>query len=304
MNDCYKKHAYLFLVCRNTYVFEKTLQLIDDERNDIYIHVDLKCRDWNYKKYESLVKKSRLIYVERINCNWAAYSQLKAEIILLKAAATENYSYYHLMSESCMPIKTQDEIHDFFEDNSFDYLEMMGISDEYWSHDDFTTNHWTQYYYFLTENRYYRKSKIVKGISRILLIQIQKLLGVNRWKAEKNIYGDDIVSLWGWNWFSFSHNTVKFLISKEEFIDKHFKMTHAPDEVCFPTLLYNYTDMKNVRPSKRNIVFDGKPSVITMSDYGRLMDSDDFFARKFDENIDRKVIDKIFNKIISEVNDG
>lgn len=297
------RHAYLVQTCKNTYVLEKALKLMDDERNDIYIHVDSKCKDWDYDRYKNCVKKSKLFFTQRTSCHWAAYSQLNAMLILCKEAAEGGYSYYHLLSESCLPIKSQDYIHDELKDCEFDYVEMMGVSREKWSKEDWNSEKWNRYYYFFTESPKYRTSKTVKGISRILLILPQKILHIDRWKNEKNMYGSKIVPSWGWNWFTLRDETVKLILSKEEFIKKHFVKTHAPDEVCIPTILRNFTDMSRVRPSRRNIIFDGKPSVITMDDYDRLMNSNDFFARKFDENTDRKVIDKIYNSIRGNSNE-
>ncbi|MCC8073596.1 MAG: hypothetical protein LIO62_05670, partial [Clostridiales bacterium] len=159
---------------------------------------------------------------------------------------------------------------------------------------------WNKYYYFFTETPLYRKSKIVKGISRILLIAPQRVLKIDRWKNTKNIYNEKVIPSWGWQWFSLTDKTVGLIVSKENFIKKHFSKSHASDECCIPTILKNFTDMKNVRPSRRNIIFDGKPSVLTIDDYERLITSDYFFERKFDENTDKEVINKIYNKIAGE----
>lgn len=290
-----KKHAYLFLVCKNTYVFQKCLQLIDDERNDIYIHVDKSCRNWAYEFYDSLVKKSKIYYTQRTNCNWAAFSLFNAELILMKAAADKKneYAYYHLMSEACLPLVSQDVIHNELADCKYDYTEIKGVT--------FDTDKWTRYYYFFTETPLYRKSKIIKGISRIILILPQKLLNVNRWRNEKNIYGESIKSLWGWQWFSLRDETVRLILKKTDFIKKHFIRTHCPDETCIPTVLYNFTDMSSVADSKRSInMISGKPLVITMANHEKLINSDDFFARKFDENTDKEIIDRIFSKVMGE----
>lgn len=290
-----KRHAYLFLAYKNTYVLEKTLRLIDDERNDIYIHVDLKSNISDFEIYRGIVKKSNLYFTKRINCHWAAFSQLNATLILLEEASKNHYAYYHLLSESCMPLKTQNEIHSELAQCKYDYIETKDVT--------FNTEKWNRYYYFLTENRFYRTSKLIKGLSRIIFIIPQKLVGIDRWKNCKNQFGEKIAPQWGWNWFSLRDETVSFLLSKKEFIKKHFKRTHCPDECCIPTMLFNFTDMKQVKNSKRNIVFDGKPSVLTVDDYDRIMQSDDFFARKFDENKDRDVIDRVFNSLKGEAND-
>lgn len=290
------RHAYLFLASRNSCVLEKTLKLIDDSRNDIYIHVDSKCSDWNYDRYKSLVKKSKLYYTEQTDCNWAAFSLFNATLILLRASAENGYSYYHLMSEACMPIKSQDEIHSQLNNSHYDYVHIERES-------NFDVQRWSRYYYLLTETPLYRTSRIVKGLSRIAFLLPQKLLKVDRWKNEKGINGKKIKAVWGWQWFSLTDKTVQLIISKENFITKHYKNTHCPDETCIPTILYNFTDMSSVMPSKRNIIFNGKPSIITMDDYSRLMNSDDFFARKFDENTDKQVIDNIYERVMAKQNE-
>ena len=42
------KHAYLIIAHNNFYILKKLIALIDDERNDIYIHIDKKTK--NFKK--------------------------------------------------------------------------------------------------------------------------------------------------------------------------------------------------------------------------------------------------------------
>lgn len=290
------KHAYLFLVYKKTYVLEKTLQLIDDERNDIYIHVDAKSESFDFEICRQLVKKSKLTFIDRMPCFWASYSLLAAMLSLLKAAgAAFDYKYYHLLSESCMPIKSQDYIHSQMFSGDKDYLETTEIT---WD-----TSVWNKFYYFFTETPYYRTSRFVKGISRILFVLLQRICFVDRWRGCHGKTGEKIRPQWGWQWFSLRNETVRMLLSKEDYIKQHFEKTHVPDECCIPTMIYNFGNPEEIAPSKRNILFDGKPSVITLEDYDRLMQSDDFFARKFDENTDREVIDRIFNDLVVGKND-
>ena len=290
------KHAYLFLVYKNTYVLEKTLRLIDDERNDIYIHVDAKSEHFDFDICNQIVKKSKLVFTERIPCFWASFSLFKATLVLLNAAHDSGvYRYYHLMSETCLPLKSQDYIHAQLYDEKSDYIEMNEIT--------FDTSSWNKYYYYLTDKDGYRTSKAVKFISRILLIIPQKIFFIDRWRGCKGKTGERIKPQWGWQWFSLRNSTVEMLLSYEDFITLHFDKTHVPDECCIPTMIYNFGNPDEVISSKRNIIFDGKPSVLTIEDYDRLMQSDDFFARKFDENTDKEVIDRIFNELVVGKND-
>lgn len=59
------KHAYMIMVHKNSYTLEKLLELIDYPLNDIFIHVDKKCTDFNFEKYKSIIKNSQLFFAMR-----------------------------------------------------------------------------------------------------------------------------------------------------------------------------------------------------------------------------------------------
>lgn len=46
-------------------LFEKIIHLIDDERNDIFIHIDAKSRDFDKNLFADSVKHSEFSFVER-----------------------------------------------------------------------------------------------------------------------------------------------------------------------------------------------------------------------------------------------
>ncbi|MGF0070452.1 beta-1,6-N-acetylglucosaminyltransferase, partial [Streptococcus orisratti] len=114
------KHAYLVMVHKNSYVLETLLKQLDFENNDIYIHVDAKCVDFDWDKYHQLVKKSKIFEVKnRISVFWGHYSQIEAELSLLSAAYNNgHYHFYHLLSGQDLCLKNQEEIHKFFRRNS------------------------------------------------------------------------------------------------------------------------------------------------------------------------------------------
>ena len=51
-----KKHTYLIIAHNNFYILEKLLLLLDDERNDIYIHIDKKVNNFDFDYFENLSK--------------------------------------------------------------------------------------------------------------------------------------------------------------------------------------------------------------------------------------------------------
>lgn len=111
------KHAYLIIAHNNFEILEKTLKIWDDEKNDFYIHIDKKVKNFDFEKFKSITKKSKTIFTERINVKWGHSSQIDCELLLLKLSSKNNYSYYHLLSGVDMPIKSKEEIYNFFEKN-------------------------------------------------------------------------------------------------------------------------------------------------------------------------------------------
>ena len=70
-----------------------------------------------------------MTFVPRLKVYWGDYSQVRACLRLLRAASVGDYSYYHLLSGADLPLKTQDEIHAFFE--AHDGTEFIHFSDAY-----------------------------------------------------------------------------------------------------------------------------------------------------------------------------
>ena len=111
-----KKHAYLIKAHHQFALLRKLLMLLDDERNDIYIHIGMDVK-FEREELKGVVKKSALYFVESVREQWGGYSQIQSELILFQAAWEHGYAYYHLISGVDLPIKTQDEIHEFFHEH-------------------------------------------------------------------------------------------------------------------------------------------------------------------------------------------
>lgn len=61
------KHAYLIMAHNQAELLYKLLELLDNASNDIYIHIDKKFKNFNYGECLSIVNKSKLYFVERLN---------------------------------------------------------------------------------------------------------------------------------------------------------------------------------------------------------------------------------------------
>ena len=109
-----RKFAYLLIVHEYTYVLEILLKCLDDERNDIFLHIDRKTKQFPVEKCKKLVTRSNLIIVPGVSVFWGGYSQIEAEMLLLETAVRkQHYQYYHLLSGSDLPLASQNNIHSF-----------------------------------------------------------------------------------------------------------------------------------------------------------------------------------------------
>ena len=63
-----KKHAYLIMAHTNFNQLQTLISILDDPRNDIYVHVDKRATKFNERYY--VTKFSKLIFINRKAVNW------------------------------------------------------------------------------------------------------------------------------------------------------------------------------------------------------------------------------------------
>ena len=285
-----KKHAYLIIAHTQPELLKKLLKKLDDERNDIYLHIDSKAKDYPLDEIAAVVKKSKCIFTERTDVKWGSYSQIHCEMLLLKEAVKEEHAYYHLLSGMDLPIKSQDEIHAFFEMHEgleFVDEDLPKISEAALSRVKYT-------------HKFYGKAGTMTDVLGALSSKGQKLLGVDRTKKYEGI-----VFQKGRNWFSITHGLAKRVAEKEEWIKEVFDKSVCGDELFLQTIARNSEFAKNICnpntmpevPDTRYIDWErgsnNNPYVFKVSDYEELMNAKALFARKFDLNIDKEIVEKL-----------
>lgn len=285
-----KKHAYLIMAHNKFDMLCHLLELLDDERNDIFVHIDLKAQNIPYDKMKHSVKKSRLTFVNRVNAVWGDYTLVECEMELLKSAvANDEYQYLHLLSGLDLPIKSQDEIHSFFDlHNGEEFLDI-----ETQENDRYIRSRCR--YYWLFQHYIGRHSK--KSIFRLLEglnVRIQRTLKVNRIPEQIEIKK-------GTQWFSITGDLAKYIVDYEKVIKKHFKHTFCADEVFLQTIVYNSDfrshlfNPKDKEPTSRRLIDwnRGNPYVFRIEDMDMIKDSNCLFGRKFDNEVDADIINEI-----------
>lgn len=285
-----KKHAYLIMAHTEPELLKRLLELLDDERNDIYLHIDSKAKDYPLEEVKTVLKKSKCFFTERTDVKWGSYSQIHCEMVLLKEAVKREHSYYHLLSGMDLPIKTQDEIHAFFEK-----YEGMEFVDEDLPQISEAALSRVKYVH-----RFYGKAGSVKDFLGALETKGQKFLGVDRTKK----YGDVIFQK-GRNWFSITHGLAKLVVEKERWILEVFGQSVCGDELFLQTVarnsvfedkICNPNTMPDV-PETRYIDWErgtnNNPYIFRENDYEELKGAEGLFARKFNLNVDEMIVEKL-----------
>ena len=290
------KQAILIIAHNNFGTLEKIIECLDSDYFDLYVHIDLKSKNFNLEELSKIPKKSKIYIYNKYNVRWADFSQVECELFLLKQAVSNGiYTYFHLISGVDMPLKSPKAIYDFFEKNKGkEFVHFHTSEFPNYKYD------WIKYYWVF--RKFSRKSKILYVLEYIS-IKIQKLFHINR---IKNL---EIKFMTGANWFSITNDFVEYLLSQEDKFKKIFNHTRSADEIFMQTVLYNSKFKKDLYYSKfddnyiscmRFIDWNrGNPYVFKITDYDDLVNSKYLFARKFDENVDKEIISKLYENCLN-----
>ena len=272
------KHAYLIMAHNQFDLLSKLIGELDYPLNDIYIHIDSKVKELEISRLDTGVKYSKIFYIDRMPVVWAGESQIQCEMKLFKAAFARKYQYYHLISGQDYPIRTQKEIHEFFDkNNGKEFI-------EYWERDRKKYEYRIKYYYPFQEKIGHYTNDFKTLCFRILskmLVAVQAVGNVNRIKK----YGGEIKI--GANWVSITHSMVKYLLENERVIEHFFLKGVAADELFVQTLCWNSPYFNSIYQGGNLRLIDwerGTPYVWEEKDFQEIIDSDCFFVRKVTNN--------------------
>lgn len=197
------------------------------------------------------------------------------------------------MSGHDLPIKSQEEIHRYFEMSEKNYVAFYRPEMK----SDTLFNYKIYHIPF--------KKYVLIRLSR----KIQYFLKINRIKKSKMKY------MKGSQWFSITDDAAKYVIAREKQILSMFSYTRCPDEVFLQTILYNssfcdtlstdYQDIKYRTLESKKIMANMRmidwpdeldtahPRTFVRKDYDALIKCKALFARKFDSKVDSEVIELI-----------
>ena len=284
------KLAFIILAHRNP----EQLQLLTDKLTgagaDVFVHIDKKSGDLFDGFIRSNGNNQKLHIYSRYKIYWGSYNQIKATFYLLRLAlAHSDFDFVRLLSGQDLPLRPVRDFAEFLsahQKNSFisysrvpdqtgwagrgglDRVELFWITG---------FPKWCAFFF----NKF-----------NAALHLIQHKTGLRR-KVPGNLYG-------GANWFTLNREMANYVSEKltsETGLLKRYRNTRCADEIILQTILLNSPFRDRVINSVLCFI-DWQtgpeyPRTFTVDDLGRLTDSGEFFARKFDAEKDNEVIKQV-----------
>lgn len=268
LNPCFMKIAHLILAHAEPAQLERLINKLQHEDAYFFVHLDKKA---DMSKFGFLNNVSRLQFIsERVSVKWGAYSIVQATINGFRAIRNSGIQIdmVNLLSGSDYPIKNSKEIHDFFkEDAGRNFMEFRLVYHE-----------WEEAIPRITKFHFDNYSFPGKYLLQKYLHKLAPLRQMP----------NGLIPVGRSQWMSLTMESVKYILDyldKNTNVARFFKLTWAPDEMIFQTVLYN-SDFRN-KISNNNLRYidwtEGKasPKTLSMEDAKYLLQSGALFARKF-----------------------
>lgn len=237
-----------------------------------FIHIDLKSKQEDFEL--PLVKMGNIYFIKnRVDIKWATYSMVEATVNGFKEIVESglNVDFVNLLSAQDYPIKSPSTFHSFLEQNS----------GKAFMHCLYVETEWKE------------------AISRVREYHFNHLNFPGKFKLQRLVnfimplrkMPDELIPVGRSQWFTISLKHVVFLIKRIESAPKivnFFRLSWAPDELIFQTLLFNSAFKEDIVNDNLRYVdwSEGlkNPKILTVEDFNTFMESDNYFARKFNEN--------------------
>lgn len=272
-------------------LLRELISAIDDARNDIYIHIDIKAKDL---EWDITTQNSKVVLLPPMSVNWGGYSQVECEYRLLKTALQDcHHDYYHLMTGVTYPIKSQDYINAYLEEHNG--TEYVGFDNKR----DYSFR--AKYKHLFCEGG---KMPGVQGKIKFKLreyfLKFQRILGVDHFKRY------NMVCKKGCAYWSITEAFAKYVVSKESMVHEMLANSISGDEIFVQTLLYNSKFNSKIKDfddeyngCMREIAWEHITKCndpwhnFHLSDLEYLLNSDKWFALKFESDDGMELVQEL-----------
>jgi len=286
------KVANIVVFHKNPSCIERLLKAASHPGFDFFLHLDRKV---SIRPYQHLSQLPQTHFVsKRIPVRWAGYSQVEAFISCMDDIIDSGikYDFVNLLSGQDYPIKPPEEIYQYLSQHKGrSFMLCETAPSHWWNHavKRFTNYHFIDYGF---PGRYR------------LGLALSKLLPRREFPLPLQLHGGPYASYWILSMEAALY--VHGFLKKNNQYKLFFKHTWAPDEFLIHTILMN-SEFKDSVVHENFHYIDrslggSRPKILTTADLPILKETNKFFARKFDPDVDSKVLDLIDNEILFQGN--
>ncbi len=272
-------------------MLKRLIRALDDERFDIYVHIDARSKIKEFRLDELRLKNAGLFVLqERQRVHWGGYSQINATMKMYREALKlDEYIRYVTLTGIDYPLKSNDVIYQILSDTSKEFI--MGKPLKLYK---------VQEYYFQDH-----------GFIGQCFSTLFRRMGIKHNKKGLIVDGQQYAIYFSPAYHALSRDCVREIFDtidrNNHAVQKYFRYTFASDESLIPTMVFNSSFKDNTlkydfpinahyneMPSIHYIDYSGwHPKVFDIGDYDALMNSGKLFARKFRTETSNELLDFI-----------
>jgi hypothetical protein len=281
-----------------------------------YIHID---RTVDIQPFKLLLKNKERVNLlsqeKRVATTWGSFGSIQATLNAINEVVKDNrHGYTILISGQCYPIKPNEYIYSTLALNyGYNFIEGFELPNARWPSSYVRLHHYA--FYMSTkrkdiiilpplpelELKNLFKKNIVKKYFKVILtnpLSFPMLLKKRKFPSGLKPYG-------GMAYWALPLDTLKFIIKfsiENAPYLKYHKYTLFSDEIFFQTIVHNYFEKVKLPTTFAHWAdpTDPSPQILTTDHLPTLKEREEFFARKFDYDIDKKILDLIDSELLQQ----
>ncbi|MCB0496764.1 MAG: hypothetical protein KDC79_11565 [Cyclobacteriaceae bacterium] len=286
------KIAYLILAHKEPQQLYQMIESLYSKDVQFFVHIDVASSINDFKKLFD--NKQYVNISSKFKTSWGSFNLVRSELHLLEKAFAWGADRYVLLSGQDYPIKSNDQIALFFEQNkNIGFIEGEKLPKINWSEHQnglFRINRF-HFEIFGSWKSFppHSKKPILRQIFNKSASWYFKLFIRN--KQIKDYYH-------GGQWWVLTLKQVDYVLRNSNFYTTVFKRFYIADELFIQTLLYNAPEgMFKLKNHNLHFIkwpdYSSSPEVLTTDYFDELLSSNKLFARKFDFVKSENLVNKL-----------
>jgi len=291
--------AYILQIHKNPNQVNNFIkQILSTEQSDIYVHIDKKSY---HLLHDKIFKNPRVtILRECVDVVWGDISQIDATLLLLREVLSSGKKYDFVCLRSGQDLLVKNGFGEHLKNNKYKIFMSAYYIGKRDAAASFVNVKWPKFTRQLIINPYH-PYRLVRRIVALLY-----RLGLNL-IPNSNKLPENYVIYEGSQWFCLPYNVAHFIIDfleNNKWFYKVFEESLVPDQFFFQTIIMNSKYKYDVVNDNLMYIKFGddlksrnNPITLKIEHIDTIKTSNQYFARKFDENVDNQVIEYYSNHV-------